>query len=132
MIIVYAYVCGDIVHKGHIEHLRNSKALGHKLIVGVLTDEAVMEKKEKPAIAFDERFDMIRALGFVDGVVAQNTYSPLPNVSKIRPDILVESVSHDHVRDPDFIRKLGKIRMVIFPYYPDHSSSEIKKRIKEK
>jgi len=132
MIIVYAYVCGDIIHKGHIEHLRNSKALGDKLIVGVLTDEAVGEKKDAPVIEFDERFDMIRALGFVDVVVAQNTYSPLPNISNLHPDILVESVSHDHIKDPDFLRELGKIRMVIFPYYPDHSSTDIKNRIKEK
>lgn len=91
-----------------------------------------MEKKEKPAIEFDERFDLIRALGFVDVVVAQNTYSPLPNISNLRPDILVESASHDHVTNPQFIKALGNIRMVIFPYYPDHSSTEIKKRIKEK
>ena len=132
MIIVYAYVCGDILHKGHIEYLQNAKALGDKLIVGVLTDEAVMEKKSKPAIDFDERFDLIRALKCVDVVVSQETYSPLQNVWNLHADILVESESHDHVTDPHFLKELGNIRMVIFPYYPDHSSSEIKNRIKEK
>lgn len=132
MILVYTYICGDILHKGHIEYLRNAKALGDKLIVGVLTDEAVMEKKSAPVIDFDERFDLVRALKFVDGVVSQETYCPLGNVLDLRPDILVESVSHDHVTDPQFLKELGKIRMVIFPYYPDRSSSKIKKRIKEK
>ena len=132
MIIVYAYVCGDILHKGHIEYLQNAKALGDKLIVGVLTDEAVMEKKSKPAIDFDERFDLIRALGCVDVVVSQETYSPLQNVWNLRPDILAESESHDHLLDPDFLKAIENIRMVVFPYYPDHSSTEIKNRIKEK
>lgn len=132
MIIVYTYICGDILHKGHIEYMQNARALGDKLIVGVLTDEAVMEKKSKPAIEFDERFDLIRALKFVDVVVSQETYSPLSNLWKIRPDILVESESHDHLLDPDFLKAIENIRMVIFPYYPDRSSSKIKKRIKEK
>ena len=45
MILVYAYVCGDILHEGHLLQLENAKAMGDKLIVGVLTDEAIMEKK---------------------------------------------------------------------------------------
>ncbi len=136
MIIVYTYICGDILHKGHIEYMQNAKALGDKLIVGVLTDEAVMEKKSAPVIKFDERFDMIRALKFVDVVVAQETYCPLGTVLDLRPDILVESESHNYVTDPNllkiFLGQLGNIRMVIFPYYPNRSSSEIKERIKEK
>jgi len=131
MIIVYAYVCGDILHKGHIEALKNARALGDKLVVGVLTDEAIMEKKPKPTMNFDERFDMIRALGFVDCVVAQDSYNPIINLSKIRPDILAESDSHAHTTDPHFIKALGSIRMIILPYYPAHSSSEIKRRIKK-
>jgi glycerol-3-phosphate cytidylyltransferase-like family protein len=38
----------DIVHKGHLEMMKNSKAIAGddgKLVVGILTDEAVMEKK---------------------------------------------------------------------------------------
>ena len=80
MVIIYAYVCGDILHKGHIEHLKNCKALGDKLIVGVLTDKAIMEKKPRSIMGFDERFDLIRSLKWVDVVVAQHTYSPLGNV----------------------------------------------------
>lgn len=132
MIVVYAYVCGDILHKGHIEALRNARALGDKLIVGVLTDKAIMEEKLRPTLSFDERFDMIRALSFVDCVVAQDSYNPIINLSKIQPDILAESDSHAHTTNPHFLKALGNIRMVIFPYFPDHSSSDIKNRIRDK
>ena len=131
MIIVYAYVVGDILHKGHIEALKNAKALGDKLIVGVLTDEAVMELKQKPTVGFEERFDIVRSLSFVDCVVAQKDYSPYKNASKIKPDILAESDSHDY--EPEFydaIRQLG-IRVVSFPYFPGHSSTEIKNKVRE-
>lgn len=128
MTIVYTYVCGDILHRGHIEYLRNAKALGDKLIVGVLTDEAVMEKKTKPIMSFDERFDLIRNVKVVDVVVAQYTYSPLRNVEMIKPDILVESESHsDQPANSNLLSQGG--RVVVMPYYPGHTSSSIKKSI---
>ncbi|MCK4695014.1 MAG: adenylyltransferase/cytidyltransferase family protein, partial [Candidatus Cloacimonetes bacterium] len=97
MRIVYSYYVLDIVHRGHLKMLENAKAIAGKdgkLIVGILTDEAVMEKKAKPILSFDERYDLASALKNVDLVVAQETYSPLPNVKKIKPDILMESSSH--------------------------------------
>lgn len=53
--IVYSYYVLDIVHDGHLEMLENSKAIAGpdgKLIVGILTDEAVMEKKPRPVLPF--------------------------------------------------------------------------------
>lgn len=131
MIVVYAYVVGDILHKGHIEHLKNCKALGDKLIVGVLTDVAVMEKKLKPAMSFEERFDLIRALEMVDVTVAQNEYKPIKNIAYIQPDILAENIDHDYVNDKysTLIKEMG-IRMIALPYYPNHSSTQIKATIK--
>ena len=129
MIIVYAYVCGDILHKGHIEYLKNCKALGDKLIVGVLTDEAVMERKPKPTIGFDERFDLVRSLKWVDLAVAQYAYSPLDNVKALRPDILVESTDHGEQPANEFMENIGG-RMITLPYYPDHSSTKVKNIIK--
>ena len=129
MIIVYAYVCGDILHKGHIEYLKNAKALGDKLIVGVLTDKAIMEKKPKPIMSFDERFDLTRSLTWVDVVIAQNKYSPLDNVMMIRPDILIETIDHEEKPANKFMQSIGG-RVVIFPYYPNHSSTKVKNEIR--
>ena len=130
MIIVYTYVVGDILHKGHIEYLKNAKSLGDKLIVGVLTDEAVMEKKPMPAMSFDERFDVVRSLKWVDVAVAQYKYSPLDNVRAIKPDILVEVTDHKEQPANDYIKALGG-RVVSMPYYPNHSSTKVKDKIME-
>lgn len=129
MVIVYTYICGDILHKGHIEYLKNAKALGDKLIVGVLTDEAVMEKKPRPAMNFDERFDLVRALKWADIVVAQEKYSPLDNVRGIKPDILVETTDHKKQPANKFMQSIGG-RIVIFSYYPNHSSTKVKNKVK--
>lgn len=129
MIIVYCYVCGDILHKGHMEYLKNCKALGDILIVGVLTDSAVLEKKSKPVMGFDERFDLIRNIKCVDVVVPQHNYSPLPTVMGIRPDILVESIDHEEQPANAFVESIGG-RVVVLPYYPNHSSTQVKNAIK--
>ncbi|MBU0581097.1 MAG: adenylyltransferase/cytidyltransferase family protein [Candidatus Margulisbacteria bacterium] len=131
MKIVYAYVCGDIIHEGHILALENAKALGDKLITGVLTDKAVMEKKPRPTIPFNERIRLIKALKCVDCVVPQDDYSPINNIRAIQPDIHMESTSH--IGNPYLkqLRKVFKGRIVMMPYYPEQSSTAIKNKIKE-
>lgn len=130
-IIVYAYVCADILHEGHLLHLENSKALGDKLIVGVLTDEAVMEKKPRPIIPFAERLRIVRSLRCVDCVVAQHEYSPLNNLIALQPDIHMESASHLGHSYLDELKKHFKGRIVMVPYYPGQSSTTIKDKVKE-
>ncbi len=134
MKIVYAYVVGDIIHKGHIIHLENAKALGDKLIVGVLSDEAVIEKKPKPIIPFSERVGLVRALRCVDCVVAQIEYSPINNLKRIKPDVLAESTSHSEEDLKETKKMAEKIdcRVVVLPYYPEQSSTAIKEKIKNR
>lgn len=129
MRIVYCYVCGDILHTGHLLQLENAKALGDKLIVGVLTDKAVMEKKAKPTIPFRERLRLVQAIKYVDCVVAQDEYSPLKNIMGIKPDILAESASHDTKPADNYVEGYGGL-VISFPYYPDTSSTEIKKKVR--
>ena len=124
--IGYAYVCGDILHQGHLLHLKNAKALCDKLVVGVLTDEAIMEKKQKPIVPFEERIRLVGELECVDVVVAQDTYSPKKNVNDIRPDVLLESSSHDN----PYIYNYNNSKTVILPYFPVQSSTAIKKKVK--
>lgn len=132
--IVYAYVVADLLHTGHVLALENAKALGGKdgkLIVGVLTDEATMEKKPKPVLSFSERMRLIKALECVDMVVPQKTYSPLPNVKMMKPDILMESESHlesDLLEMQEIAETLG-FKIVVTPYYPEQSSTNIKEKI---
>ena len=45
----------DMVHFGHANSLRQAKALGHKLIVGVHTDEEIAKHKGPPVFTQEER-----------------------------------------------------------------------------
>jgi len=128
---VYAYVCGDILHRGHILHLKNCKKMGDCLIVGVLTDEAVMEKKPRPLIPFEERIELVECLKMVDMVVPQHTYAPHTNVLNLKSDILMESTSHDDELIEESRKCIEGIggKLIISSYYPHQSSTNIKNKI---
>ena len=128
--VVYAYVVGDIIHIGHLKALENAKKQGDYLVVGILTDEATMEKKPKPIISLKERAATVRALRFVDRVVAQETYSPLDNVIKLKPDVLMESDSHPDQPANSYVEGYGG-KVVITPYYELQSSTKIKQKVKK-
>ncbi|MCK5301462.1 MAG: DUF2080 family transposase-associated protein [Thermoplasmatales archaeon] len=135
--IVYSYYVLDIVHRGHLLQMENAKAIAGKngiSVVGILTDEAVMEKKTKPILSFDERMLLAQAIKFNDFVVAQSTYSPLPNVRNIHPDVLMESSSHaerDNIEARKVMNELGG-SVIVTPYYPSICSTDIKKKIRER
>ena len=63
----------DMFHIGHVNILKNAKALCDYLIVGVTTDELCLKRKKKvPIISFEERCAILNAIKYVDKVVAQN------------------------------------------------------------
>ena len=131
---VYSYFVLDILHKGHLVMMKNSKSIAGdegKLIVGILTNEAAMEKKSRPALSFEERMDIAAAIKYVDVVVAQNTYSPMQNIEHIKPDILMENPRHDKdviAEAEKFMESIGG-RVIALPYFPEQSSSKIKTSI---
>ncbi len=130
--VVYVYMVADILHTGHLEHLHNAKREGNYLIVGVLTDKATMEKKPKPIISAPERFVIIKNLKMVDKVVWQTEYSPLENVKKIKPDVLMETTDHLKMPANDFVKSYGgQVVITSVPNSNDRkqSTTKIKKKI---
>lgn len=117
--------------------MQNAKAIAGedgKSIVGILTDEAVMEKKSKPTLSFEDRIELASAIRYVDLAVGQETYSPLSNVKKIKPDVLMESASHDKEaieQAREVMDSLGG-KLIVMPYFPTQSSTKIKNKIKQK
>jgi len=133
--IVYSYYVLDILHQGHILMMKNAKALAGKdgtLIIGILTDEATMEKKAKPTLSFSERMLLAESIKYADVVVPQTTYSPIENIKRIKPDIHMESSSHSEkdIKEVEVIVKEWGGKVITLPYYPEISSTDIKNRLK--
>ena len=135
MNIVYSYFVLDIVHRGHLMMLKNAKAmagLDGRLIVGIVSDEAVLAKKGKaPILDFSERLELANAIEFVDLVVGQQDYTPFKNVRNIAPNILMESESHDDAQIEEGRNLMDELggRVIVLPYFQGQSSTLIKTKI---
>ena len=93
-----------------------------------------MEKKEPPILKFDERFEIASSIRYVDEVIEQGTYSPLENLKKIKPDILLESSSHskEDTQSVENYMKSINGKVITVPYYNGQSSTKIKDLIRKK
>lgn len=138
MNLVYSYFVLDIVHRGHLMMLKNSKAIAGpdgRLIVGIVSDEAVLSKKGKaPTLDFSERLELAASIKYVDLVVGQKNYTPYENIKNIAPNILMESESHSEAqieKGKQIMSDLGG-RVIIMPYFNDQSSTLIKSKITQK
>ena len=135
MNIVYSYFVLDIVHRGHLIFLKNAKAIAGsegRLIVGVVSDKAILEKKGSlPVLEYSERLELAQAIKYVDMVVGQDKYTPYENVRNIVPNILMESESHsaDQINKSKKVMKELGGRVIVMPYFHDQSSSIIKAKI---
>lgn len=85
---VYMCFATDIIHGGHIAIIKKAQKLG-RLIIGVLSDEAVASYKRMPLVPESERKVMFENISGVFKVVLQNSLSYRENLEKYHPDIVV-------------------------------------------
>ena len=85
---VYMCFASDIIHGGHIAIIKKAQKLG-RLVIGVLSDEAVASYKRMPLIPASERKLMFENIAGVYKVVDQNTLSYKENLEKYKPSIVV-------------------------------------------
>uniref|UniRef100_A0AAX7TPL6 ethanolamine-phosphate cytidylyltransferase n=1 Tax=Astatotilapia calliptera TaxID=8154 RepID=A0AAX7TPL6_ASTCA len=82
--------CYDMVHYGHSNQLRQAKAMGDYLIVGVHTDSEISKHKGPPVFTQEERYKMVRAIKWVDEVVEGAPYvTTLETLDKYNCDFCV-------------------------------------------
>lgn len=72
---VWADGCFDMVHFGHANALRQAKAMGDELYVGVHSDEEIVKNKGPPVFTEQERYRMVQAIKWVDGVIEDAPYT---------------------------------------------------------
>lgn len=86
--LVYMCFSTDMLHSGHIAIIKKAKKLG-KLIIGVLSDEAVVSYKRFPLLPYTERKAMFENVVGVYKVVEQKSLSYKENLEKHKPDYVV-------------------------------------------
>ena len=130
---VYMCFSTDIIHGGHIAIIKKAQKLG-RLMIGVLSDEAVMSYKRLPLVPASERKIMFENLTGVYKVVDQKTLSYKENLEKYKPAIVVhgddwctgfQKPIHDEV--VSILASYGG-KLVEFPYSSDDKYQDIEAR----
>ena len=103
MITVLANGCFDILHPGHLAHLREARAMGHRLIVALTADECVNKGKDRPFHKWVDRAALLRELRCVDAVIP--TVSSVAAIRLVRPTIFVKGI--DYVKGDRFTEDIA-------------------------
>ncbi|CAM8969762.1 unnamed protein product [Rhodiola kirilowii] len=72
---VYMDGCFDMMHYGHCNALRQARALGDQLVVGIVSDDEIIANKGPPVTPLDERMIMVKAVKWVDEVIPDAPYA---------------------------------------------------------
>ncbi|KAL2900239.1 Ethanolamine-phosphate cytidylyltransferase [Bienertia sinuspersici] len=72
---VYMDGCFDMMHYGHCNALRQARALGDQLVVGVVSDAEITANKGPPVTPLHERMIMVQAVKWVDEVIPDAPYA---------------------------------------------------------
>lgn len=130
---VYMCFSTDMVHSGHIAIIKKAARLG-KLIIGVLSDEAVISYKRFPLLPFTERKALFENITGVSKVVEQTTLSYRENLERYRPDYVVHgddwvSGFQKPVRE-EVLSVLSAYggKLVEFPYANDEKYQKLESR----
>ncbi len=100
--LVHCHGCFDIVHPGHVRHLRFAAEQGDRLLVSVTPDRFVNKGPGRPM--FDERLraENLAALGFVDWVVIHDQPTASELLAEIQPDVYVKGAEYASSEDTRF------------------------------
>lgn len=133
--MVIGYTCGvfDLFHIGHLNLLKNAKAMCDKLVVGVTTDDLAQYKGKTPLIPYADRAEIVRAIRYVDAVVPQYDMNKVEACKKIGASLLFvgdDWYGTDKWREMEQKLKELDIRVVYFPYTQGISSTKITQTLK--
>ncbi|MGI9013590.1 MAG: PfkB family carbohydrate kinase [Phycisphaerales bacterium] len=135
--IVLTNGCFDVMHAGHVTYLREARALGDVLVVGVNDDAHVAASKGdgRPIFNECERLEVLAALSFVDYLVVFPEPTAHALISAIRPHVYAkggdyqpQDVNEWDVLEP--MMKAGELEFRTLSHRPGLSSTTILERLR--
>lgn len=100
--VVQCHGCFDIVHPGHIRHLRQAKSHGDILLVSITADAAYTKREGAPLIPEDHRADNLAELDCVDWVYIEPLPTAVDLLTAVKPDVYVKGKEYEANSDPRF------------------------------
>lgn len=85
---VYTCFCTDVIHEGHLNIINEARRYG-RVIVGALSDGALIRYNKFPTLSLDERVKLYRSIPGVDQVIVQDDMLYDDVVALLRPDYVI-------------------------------------------
>lgn len=133
---VYMCFSTDMIHSGHIAIIKKAARLG-RLVVGVLSDEAVASYKRFPLLPYQERKALVENIRDVAQVVEQKQLSYAENLRALKPAYVVHGDDWQQgfqrpIRD-EVTRVLAEYggKLVEYPYSRSENYTHLEKLSRE-
>jgi rfaE bifunctional protein nucleotidyltransferase chain/domain len=130
----------DLLHVGHVRCLNSARELGHALFVGLNNDASARRLKgpNRPWLPEGERAEALCALRAVDYVILFGEATAEHVVAALQPDVYVKGGDYAAgtgeqskiLPEARVVESYGG-RVVILPYTPGHSTTELIARIRQ-
>ena len=126
--IVFTNGCFDIIHKGHLSYLHQSKDLGDYLIVGLNSDDSVtlLKGSDRPINNQNVRAKNLLRLDYVDAVIIFSEETPEELIKLLLPDILTKGGDYqkNQIAGSNTVIKNGG-KVIILPHLKGYSTTAI-------
>ena len=134
---VYTCFTTDVIHEGHLNIIHEAQKYG-AVIVGVLSDEALIRFNRFPTISFSERAALIEGLDGVSQVVTQKDVLYDQIIAELHPDYVIHGDNwldgpmraiREHV-----MARLGEYggQVIDVPYTDNENVRRIDARVRER
>ena len=132
---VYVGMSADLIHPGHMNILKVANSYGD-VTVGLLTDKAISTYKKLPIMNFEDRFQVISNIKFVNNVIEQKTLDYTENLRNLKPNYVVHGddwttgIQKNIRKSVIEVLKEWDGELIEVPYTEGISSTSIKNKLK--
>lgn len=134
--MIRGYTSGvfDLFHVGHLRLLKNCKKHCDYLIVGICSDNLVLDLKgRKPVIPLEQRVEIVSAIPFVDKVIVKTSDNDSWIAYKCKAKILFKGSDWKNKKKWKFNvanASALNIKTMLLPRTPNVSSTRIRGKLK--
>lgn len=100
LVVGLCHGCFDIVHLGHIHHLRQASSLVDCLIVSITADEFVNKGPNRPIFSDQVRAEFIASIRYCDHAIVSHSETAELIISNLRPNVFFKGADYRSSADP--------------------------------
>ena len=105
MIIGLCHGVFDVLHYGHVRHLRAARAMCDELVVSLTADRFVNKGPNKPVFTLELRTEVMSAIVHVTRVIGSHHPTALQSLEAVRPQKYFKDVEYRGSNHPGFLQE---------------------------